>query len=725
MSRISIIIPCHNEEKSIGEVVQKIKQSVPDLLEIIVVDNNCTDKTRQEAQKHGARVVEEKTKGYGAAIKRGLLLAKGDILVVQDGDGQYPSEKIPEMVKNLDEKKLDFISCNRFPLQNKESLPWINRFGNHIFNIITNSLFGLKLKDSQSGMWVFKKEVLNKIKLESTDMPLSEEIKIKVALNPEMAFAECSIPYYKRVGESKLFPLRHGLINLNYLLKLRQRLWLESGKPVLFSIGLALIVIVYLALTWQNIHAPFNHVTADVNGQNGMAAQNLVNHGFFKLKFGVYDKMLLDPEKAPGGFYTHHPEFFVLPTALVYKIFGVSEVTTRLGTVLIMLLGLVAFSLALRKILGKDLPALMITLIFSILPGVVFYGEAFELAVYSLPCALISFCLFIYYIYNDNKKYLYLFVLSLLVGGMMGWFYYLLPASIWLYVFFSTDKKLHGKKFLLIFLIPAFLLGAVILNLYHFASLNNGNIKDVIANLRGAFGFRASRQPFIPWFARIWSMLKLHSTWLYLLMAFIGMPVFVKQIWNNKGKRLLSVLLLFPVFTAAIFFQWSTHPFGVIYFLPIIAVFSGLLMAAFIEKNIIWGTVFTIIVTVFGLILSIGNLNYFFNKFIILMPEDIKLLQELKPNVNNDDICLGNNEMGIGFRGIADWYTQKRTLQSPECNSSTSKYAIIFHPSISSFLKNEEEKFEKDGYGLIKCTGYWCLMERKPIVDIQSKSIKK
>lgn len=220
--RISVIIPCFNEEDTITDVIKRIPKEV---FEIIVVDNNSTDKTKEIAKNLGAKVVTEKRQGYGAALKKGFEEARGEIIVTLDGDGQYPAEMIMEIANYLIENNLNFISCSRFPLKNKNSLIFLRRIGNLIFVFFVNFLFGLNLKDSQSGMWVFKKEILNEIKLESDDMPLSEEIKIKVAKNPKFEFKEYPIPYYPRKGTSKFSLFKHGLMNFSFLINLKIKNW--------------------------------------------------------------------------------------------------------------------------------------------------------------------------------------------------------------------------------------------------------------------------------------------------------------------------------------------------------------------------------------------------------------------------------------------------------------------------------------------------------------------
>src|SRR3989344_5846262 len=416
--RFTIVLPCYNEEKSVASFLNILPKEA---LKIFVVNNNSSDKTSIIATQHGAKVVLEKKQGYGVAIKRGVRASNGEAIVVLDGDGQYPSEKIQEVLSFLEDNQLDFVSCSRFPLVDKSSMPLLRRVGNWLFNLATNLLFSLKLKDSQSGMWVFKKEVFDKIKPQSDGMPFSEELKIRVANDKELKFIEYPINYKPRIGESKLFPFKDGLRNLFYLFRLKLEFWKANLKldSLIFYAGIFVLLSIYILLSLREITAPFIHITSDVNGQNGIAAVNLLNFGLFKLKFGVIDRLLLDAAAATGQYYTHHPSFFVLPVVFTYKLFGVSELTTRLGPMLMMSSGIVIFTLALRKIFKNIWLPLVIMLFFVLLPGVIFYGKTFELAVFSLPNAMITFSLFIFYQFNKKNIHFYLFLFSIITGGLM------------------------------------------------------------------------------------------------------------------------------------------------------------------------------------------------------------------------------------------------------------------------------------------------------------------
>lgn len=225
---MSVVIPCHNEEQSIGSVVDGAKLHAQ---EIIVVDNNSTDATSRVAESHGARVVVEESPGYGAALMRGFGEATGDIIVTLDGDGQYPAENIGELADLLLDNSLDFITASRFPLENKHAMPRVRQLGNAFLTSAANTLFGLQLRDSQSGMWVFHRSALSFFQLESKGMALSEEIKIRFFLHPRMKCAEYHISYYERTGSSKLSIISDGLGNLGYLFALRRKLRHNDTQP--------------------------------------------------------------------------------------------------------------------------------------------------------------------------------------------------------------------------------------------------------------------------------------------------------------------------------------------------------------------------------------------------------------------------------------------------------------------------------------------------------------
>ncbi len=212
--KISVVIPCYNEEEGIQSVIRAMPSYVD---EIVVVDNNSTDRTSEVARSLGAVVVFQGRKGYGAAYQAGLPAATGDVIATLDGDGTYPSDEIALLVDALEDRKLDFISGARFPLRNPDAMNFSNKIGNLVLTIATAVLWLRPLRDSQSGMWVFRRSVLPRLKLTSDGMPLSEEIKIEAIQALGSRFAEVGIDYRPRIGEVKLQKWRDGWLNLSFL----------------------------------------------------------------------------------------------------------------------------------------------------------------------------------------------------------------------------------------------------------------------------------------------------------------------------------------------------------------------------------------------------------------------------------------------------------------------------------------------------------------------------
>jgi glycosyltransferase involved in cell wall biosynthesis len=215
---ISVVIPCYNEEEGIRVTLA----DMPDLVdEVVVVDNNCTDRTAEVAAAMGAKVVPETKPGYGAAYKAGFRAATGDIIVTMDGDGTYPRGFIPVLVEVLIDEELDFITCDRTGHKSEEANSFLRVLGNLILNVAVFALYFVWLKDSQSGMWVFRRAILPKLALTSDGMSFSEELKVEAFLRGDVKAAELPIYYRERVGESKLNLWQDGFGNLVFLFKKR------------------------------------------------------------------------------------------------------------------------------------------------------------------------------------------------------------------------------------------------------------------------------------------------------------------------------------------------------------------------------------------------------------------------------------------------------------------------------------------------------------------------
>jgi glycosyltransferase involved in cell wall biosynthesis len=215
---ITVIIPCLNEEQGI----EKMLRAMPELVdEVVVVDNASTDRTSEVATAMGAKVVREDVRGYGRAYKRGFAVATGDIIVTLDGDHSYPVDALSYLLEAFLHLEIDFLNASRLPVRDPRAMSFKNKMGGLLLSIVMSVLFFHWVRDSQSGMWVFRRSILKHMKLESDGMAFSEEIKIEALRSREIRFGEISIMYSSRLGESKLNPWRDGLHNLAFLLKKR------------------------------------------------------------------------------------------------------------------------------------------------------------------------------------------------------------------------------------------------------------------------------------------------------------------------------------------------------------------------------------------------------------------------------------------------------------------------------------------------------------------------
>jgi glycosyltransferase involved in cell wall biosynthesis len=216
--RITVIIPCLNEEQGI----EKILRAMPEFVdEVIVVDNNSTDRTAQVAQDLGAKVIREEVRGYGRSYKRGFAAATGDLIVTLDGDHSYPVDALSYLIEAFLHLDVDFLNASRFPVRDRTAMSLKHKLGNLALSVAMSMLYLRWVRDSQSGMWVLRRSIIDKMQLESDGMAFSEEIKIEALKNSRIRFGEISIQYSSRLGEIKLNPWRDGFYNLFFLVKKR------------------------------------------------------------------------------------------------------------------------------------------------------------------------------------------------------------------------------------------------------------------------------------------------------------------------------------------------------------------------------------------------------------------------------------------------------------------------------------------------------------------------
>jgi hypothetical protein len=228
MKTVSIVIPALNEEAGLATTIQAIPRGELEgkgyQVQILVVDNGSEDGTAEVARKAGAEVVHEPGRGYGRAFKTGFAHARGEIICTADADATYPVEDIPRLVGILEQEGLDFLTTNRFGQMSESAMVSRNKVGNSILSLAIRVLFGLKLRDPESGMWVFRKDILNGARLGSDTWPFSHEIKLEALYFSRCRWREVPIQYRNRIGETKLSSgWTVGFIVLFHMIKKRVR----------------------------------------------------------------------------------------------------------------------------------------------------------------------------------------------------------------------------------------------------------------------------------------------------------------------------------------------------------------------------------------------------------------------------------------------------------------------------------------------------------------------
>jgi glycosyltransferase involved in cell wall biosynthesis len=228
MTEVSVVIPTMNEEASIGKVLEEVRASFAGRdLEILIVDTNSKDRTREIATGKGARVVPEPRRGYGRAYKTGFAAARGKYVAALDADLTYPADRFPDFLAALDADRADFVSGERISRLRESAMTGMHRVGNKILNTTFRLLFRSRVRDSQSGMWAFRRDILPRLRLVHDGMAFSEELKLEV-IRAGFRFLEIPIDYRPRVGNKKIRSVSDATQNLVWLVRKRFG-WVPGG----------------------------------------------------------------------------------------------------------------------------------------------------------------------------------------------------------------------------------------------------------------------------------------------------------------------------------------------------------------------------------------------------------------------------------------------------------------------------------------------------------------
>jgi glycosyltransferase involved in cell wall biosynthesis len=236
--QIAVVIPCYNEEQSIGKVVRDFAGALPEA-KIYVYDNNSSDRTAEIAQAAGAIVRRETRQGKGNVVRRMFADVEADVYVMVDGDDTYDAASARRLVAELVNNQLDMVTCARTTAW--EQYRRGHRFGNVLLTALVTSVFGRDTEDLLSGYRAFSRRFVKSFPLLTTGFEIETELTVH-ALDMRVPVGEIPSPYTDRApgSVSKLSTFRDGFRILGLIARL-----VKEERP--FAFFGALGVVLFLA----------------------------------------------------------------------------------------------------------------------------------------------------------------------------------------------------------------------------------------------------------------------------------------------------------------------------------------------------------------------------------------------------------------------------------------------------------------------------------------------
>jgi dolichol-phosphate mannosyltransferase len=210
VAMVSVVIPTLNEAGNILEVLTTIDKELAYPKEIIVVDGNSTDGTKEIAKDNNCKLIIEPRRGYGIALRTGMKQAKGDVVVMVDGDGTYEVRHINLLLDKMIRSDAELCLATRMYDPNK-AMGLMNFVANKIMTFCFNMLFMQFLSDSQSGFRVISRSAIEKVDLIEEDMAFATEMLVKFAKKGFKMVEVPSVYKSRKYGKTKLRKIKSGV----------------------------------------------------------------------------------------------------------------------------------------------------------------------------------------------------------------------------------------------------------------------------------------------------------------------------------------------------------------------------------------------------------------------------------------------------------------------------------------------------------------------------------
>ena len=221
---LTILMPCLNEEDNIAYSVDEAQEYLQKHNikgEVLVVDNDSTDRSAEIAASHGARVISEHQRGYGRALRTGLSNAIGTVIIFGDCDSTYDFANLDPIYQPLFENKVDFMTGDRFGGQMEDgAMSWSHKLGVPFLSWCGRVKFGVKIHDWHCGIRGIRKDALQKLNLQTDGMEFATEM-IAEASRKGLRIGEVSVPLKRAQNErqEKLRTIRDGFRHLWYIVR--------------------------------------------------------------------------------------------------------------------------------------------------------------------------------------------------------------------------------------------------------------------------------------------------------------------------------------------------------------------------------------------------------------------------------------------------------------------------------------------------------------------------